>query len=81
MNPVLLAVVSLRAAALGLSIAGQSRASDSLYSVADALEAGRATDEHMALVAEKLKAGTVTDADWDDVATRIADARADLHGD
>lgn len=79
MNPILLAVVSLRAAALGLAIAGQTRASDSLYAVADAIEAGRATDEHMQLVAEKLKSGAITDADWDDVARRIGDARAELH--
>lgn len=75
MNPVLIALVSLRSAALALAVGGNQRASDSLYAVSDAIEAGRATDEHMRLVAEKLKERDITSVDWDDVEQRIlADA-------
>lgn len=79
MNPILLTVIGLRSAALALLLAGDRRSSDALYSVADAVEAGRATDEHMRLVAEKLKARDLTQEDWDDVLKRIEDDAARLH--
>lgn len=79
MNPVLVALVSLRSAALALAIGGNKRASDSLYAVSDAIEAGRATDEHMRLVAEKLKARDLTAMDWDDVEQRIRQDADRLH--
>jgi hypothetical protein len=71
MNRVTLAVIGLRAAALALLVAGDVKTSDRLYLLADLVEAGRATDEHMALVAEKLKSRELTEADWDDVFARI----------
>lgn len=75
MNGGLLALVGLRAAALALSFAGQTKASTALYALADAAEAGKNVDDHMALVAEKLKSRTVTSADWAEVTARIeADA-------
>lgn len=68
----LLGVVSLRGAALALSLTGNSKAGDAMYSLADATEAGLAVDAHLADVAAKLKAGqVVSDADWDDVQARI----------
>lgn len=71
MDPKTLALVGLRAAALALAIAGQQKASDSLYTLADAAEAGKAIDDHMALVAAKLKERSANDADWTDVVARI----------
>lgn len=79
MNPLTLALVGLRAAALALGLQGQSRSSAALNALADAAEAGKAIDDHLAAVAEKLKAGTVTDADWQDVLDRIAEDSARLH--
>lgn len=71
MNPLTLALIGLRAAALALELQGQSRSSGSLYAVADAVEAGKVVDDHMALIAEKLKDRDATDDDWADVAARI----------
>jgi len=79
MNPIILALIALRSAALAAALAGQSKVSNGLYALADAVEAGRATDAHMAEVAEKLKAGEITAADWDDLAARIAADRDRLH--
>ena len=75
MNPQLLAVVSLRAAALAASLAGRSSVASALYSLASLVESGIAVDAHLAEVAQKLKDRELTDADWSDVANRIhADA-------
>lgn len=71
MNTMTLLIISLRSAALALLVAGDTKTADRLYAVANAIEAGRATDEHMKLVAEKLKSRKPTDADWDDVMSRI----------
>lgn len=71
MNSLLVALVSLRGAALALSLAGQTRAANSLYTLADAAERGVNIDAHMAGVAEKLKTRSATDADWADVSERI----------
>lgn len=71
MSNALLAMIGLRAAALGLTLSGQGRAADSLYLLADAIAAGRATDEHLRAVAEKLAQRELTDEDWDDVTARI----------
>jgi len=72
MDPKVLGIISLRAAALALGLMGQTRASNALYTVADAAEAGANVDAHMALVAEKLKSRDITTADWSDVEARIA---------
>ena len=79
MNPLLVVLIALRAAALGAALAGQAKVSNGLYALADAIEAGRATEAHMAEVAEKLKAQDITSVDWDDVAARIAAERDRLH--
>ena len=79
MNPVIVVLIALRSAALAAALAGQSRVSNGLYALADAVEAGRATEAHMAEVAEKLKAQDITSVDWDDVAARIAADRDRLH--
>ena len=79
LNPLTISLIALRGAALGLSLAGETRGSNALYGIADLVEAGLATDEHMAGVAERLKAGPLTAADWDDVEARIAKDRARLH--
>lgn len=71
MSPLVLALLSIRAAALAASVAGRSSTASALYSLADLIESGRATDAHMNEVAEKLKNRELTDADWSDVANRI----------
>jgi hypothetical protein len=71
MNPTLLGIVGLRAAALALALAGQTRASNSLYTLADAAEAGIDIDLHMRAVADKLKTRSANDDDWADLAARI----------
>lgn len=79
MNGGILTLIGLRAAALALGLAGQARASAALYGLADAAEAGRNVDDHMATVAEKLKNRELTDEDWADVAARIETDAARLH--
>lgn len=71
MNPTLIALVSMRGAALALAIAGQTRAANALYTLADAAERGVNIDAHMAVVAEKLKSRSANLDDWSDVAERI----------
>ena len=83
-----LAVVGLRAA--GLAVLLSSNESDpqkaqktqkinqSLCLLADLLEAGKATDAHMAAIAEKLKSRDITKEDWDDVFARIESDSARL---
>lgn len=79
MDASLLTLIGLRASALAMTNAGQVQAGVALYLLADAIEAGRATDEHMRLVAEKLKAGSIELTDWDDVARRISGDQDRLH--
>lgn len=81
MSPVVLALLALRAAALAANLAGRSSTASALYSLADLVESGRATDAHMAEIAEKLKSRELTDADWSDVANRIHADSARLHSD
>lgn len=71
MNSLTLAIVGLRAAGLALTLAGDRVSSERLYMLADLVEAGKLTDDHMAQVAEKLKNRDLTEADWDDVMNRI----------
>lgn len=78
MNGVTLAIIGLRAAALALLVAGDTTSSQRMYLLADLVESGKATDAHMKTVAEKLKAGPLSDADWDDVMKRIEDDYAAL---
>jgi hypothetical protein len=76
-----MAIVGLRAAGLALLLSSGENNSEkarkaqkinqSLYLLADLLEAGKATDEHMAAIAEKLKNREITKEDWDDVFARI----------
>lgn len=56
---------------MALELQGQERTSNALYALADAAEAGKAVDEHMKAVAEKLKDRDATDEDWADVVARI----------
>jgi hypothetical protein len=79
MNPLLYLLIGLRSAALAVSVAGDQRLSDRLHTIADGVEAGTVTEEHMRLVAEKLKSRNITEEDWDDVERRIAEDRARLH--
>lgn len=80
MNPITVLLVTLRSAALAVDLAGRSNAAEALYGLADAVDAGKATDEHMALVAEKLKSRDITDADWNEVLARIDADSARLQG-
>lgn len=80
MNGAVIGIVALRAAALALAVAGDSATSAKLHLVADAIEAGKATDDHMRLVADKLKERDVTAADWDDVIARIDADHSRLQG-
>lgn len=81
MNPTLLAVVSVRAAALAASLAGRSSTASALYSLADVIESGIAVDAHLGEVAAKLKDRTLTDTDWSELANRIHADAARLHSD
>lgn len=78
MNGVL-AVIALRGLALATLLAGKAKLADTLYATADLVDAGRATDEHLRLVAEKLKARELEESDWEDVYARIEASRAQLH--
>lgn len=71
MDVLTLTVIGLRAAALALLVSGRTKEANGMYALADVLEAGKATDEHMKIVAEKLKSRDITDQDWDDVIARI----------
>lgn len=79
MTPLTIGLIALRSAALALNLTGDTKTSNALYLVSDAIEAGKATDEHMALVAEKLKERDITQVDWDDVLQRIETDHARLH--
>lgn len=82
MDPITLILIGLRAAALGLSLSGSNaRRGEQLYQLADLVEAGQLTDEHMREVADKLKDRNATDTDFDAVLERIAQHRAELHKD
>jgi hypothetical protein len=76
----LLTLIGLRAAALSLGLAGQPKASGALYLLADAVEAGRATEEHLRLVAQKLNTREINDDDFDDVQARIESDSSRLQG-
>lgn len=71
-------VVSLRALGLALSLAGDDKGAAVAYGLADLVASGQATDAHMQAVADKLRAGPLTAADWDDLAARISADRAAL---
>lgn len=70
-SPLVLALIGLRGAALALSLSGNTKAATQVYALADAAEAGRAIDAHMAMVAEKLKSRSAMTDDWSDVAAAI----------
>jgi hypothetical protein len=79
MNTTTLILIALRAAALGLSLVpGRTKTADNLYLLADVIEAGKLTDDHMREVAEKLKAREINDDDWADVMARIEEHSARL---
>lgn len=79
-NTLTLSVVAIRSSALALAIAGQTRAADHLFTLADLIEAGKATDEHMGLIADKLRSREISDEDWQDVLARIEADSARLQG-
>lgn len=82
MEPMTLILIALRAAALGLGLSGSNnRRSEQLYQIADLVEAGALTDEHMKDVADLLKDRNSTDADFENVLDRIKAHRAELHRD
>lgn len=71
LSPLSLALVAVRGVALSLGLTGNTKIADGLYALADAAEAGRNVDAHMAAVAEKLKARASTPEDWAEVVTAI----------
>lgn len=79
MNPQLLALISLRSAALAAELAGRPTVASALRSAAALIESGLAVDAQLAEVAAKLKERELTDADWSDVANRLHAASTDLH--
>lgn len=80
MNSVLLTIITLRSIATIAQVTGDIKTANMLRLLADSIEVGAATDEHLALVAEKLKTRDLTEADWDDVLSRIEVDRRRLHG-
>ena len=81
MNPTILAIISLRSAALAATLAGQVATAAALYALADLAESGVNVDAHMATVAAKLKEREINDADWQDVQARIEADASRLHAD
>lgn len=79
LNPLTLALVGLRAAAMALSLHGQREAASTLNLLADSASAGHNVDAHLQEVADKLRGGE--SIDWDDLMGRIEAASADLHRD
>ena len=79
MNPLILALLTIRASALAATVAGRPSTGKALYTLADLIEAGRATEAHMTEVATKLANQELTEADWVDVRTRIEADAARLH--
>ncbi len=71
-------LIGIRASAASLAHSGQTKIAGQLYLLADAIEAGRATEEHMRLVAGKLNSREINDADWDDAGLRIDEDSARL---
>jgi hypothetical protein len=65
----IIAVVSLRAAAIVLGGQGNTQAAQNLEVLARAIEAGINVDAHMQVVADAMNAGKTTT--WDDVQDRI----------
>lgn len=76
-SPITLALVTLRGLALALNLSGNAKIAAGLYTLADAAEAGRDIDAHMAAVAEKLKSRAANEDDWADVTAAI-EADSDL---
>ena len=79
-SPLSLGLVVLRGLALTLSLTGgNTRTVNLLYGLADAAEAGRNVDAHMAKVAEKLKSRAASHDDWNEVAAAIEEDSDKLH--
>jgi hypothetical protein len=70
-SPFVLALVGLRGVALALTLSGNGKIANGLYALADAAEAGRNVDAHMAAVAEKLKSRSANPDDWAEVVAAI----------
>lgn len=70
MDPRLLAVVALRSLAQLYALQGNTKAAGAMQFTANAVEAGRAVDEHMRNVAAALNDDSLVS--WDDVHNRIA---------
>lgn len=79
MNAVLVAVLSIRSAALAAELAGRVQTAAALRALADLMASGKAVDDHMQAVADKLAAGGATDEDFSDVRARIEADAARLH--
>ena len=69
MDPITLALVTLRGLSLALSLAGRTKNAADVETLASAVEAGRNVDAHMAAVAAALKSGQTKD--WDAVHSAI----------
>lgn len=78
-SPVGLALVGLRGVALALSLSGNSKIANGLYALADAAEVGKNVDDHLALVAEKLRTRSANADDWTEVVAAIEADSARLH--
>lgn len=66
-----LVLIGLRSTALALQLQGQQGPGAALILLADGIESGQNVDDHMELIAQKLKAGNASAEDWEDVADRI----------
>jgi hypothetical protein len=78
-NPILIALISLRTLANIALAGGRSAEAAAVNGIADAIESGRATDAHLAMIADKLKVRQLTAEDWADVRSRIDADAARLH--
>lgn len=74
-----LTLIGLRGLALLSLLSGKTKLSDTLYLTADLVAAGKATDEQLQLVADKLASRRLEENDWVDVYERINQSRDVLH--
>lgn len=81
MNPVTIALISLRGLALSMTIAGRVTEAEQLFRFADFVAAGLATDEQMRKVADLLADREATSQDIVRILENIQAERAELHQD
>ncbi len=71
MDPITIALISLRAVGALFSMQGKPEISTTINQLLEAYSAGKNIDDHLEEVAAKLEAGALDPADWQDLTDRI----------